>query len=130
MSFEDDMRFEEELRRACKAEDPGDAFTRRVLDRVNGEAARPLTRAAESTRRPPASVPPAPVPPASYANWRVALAFAASLSITIGSTAWMRHARYVEEGARARAQVLTALRLTSEKLNVVRSAVIEAQEPH
>ena len=124
MSFEDDMRFEEELRRACKAEDPGQAFTRRVLDRVNGNAARPLTLATERTRR-----PPAPIPPPSHANWRVALAFAALLAITIGGTAWMRHARYVEEGQRARAQVLTALRLTSEKLNVVRSAVIDAQEP-
>jgi hypothetical protein len=126
MSFEDDMRFEEELRRACKAEDPGDAFTRRVLDRVNGESARPLTRAAERTRQSTAAVPP--LSP-WRANWRIALAFAASLAITIAGTAWIEHARYVEEGQRARAQVLTALRLTSEKLNVVRSAVIEAQEP-
>ncbi len=124
MSFEDDMRFEDELRRACKAEDPGDAFTRRVLDRVNGEAARPLAFASDGTRRSPAPVL------SPHATWRVALAFAALLAITVGGTAWMRHARYVEEGQRARAQVLTALRLTSEKLNVVRSAVIEAQEPH
>jgi hypothetical protein len=65
----------------------------------------------------------------AQATWRVALAFAASLAITVGGTVWMRHERYVEEGQRARAQVLTALRLTSEKLNVVRSAVIDAQDP-
>ena len=56
--------------------------------------------------------------------------FAASLAIAVGGAAWVQHARYVEDGERARAQVLTALRLTSEKLNVVRSAVIEVQESH
>ncbi len=104
MSFEDDGRFDEELRRACKAEDPGDAFTRRVLDRVNAPAL------------------------ASRVTWRVALPFAASLAIAAGGAAWVQHVRHVEEGERARAQVLIALRLTSEKLNVVRSAVMEMQE--
>jgi hypothetical protein len=71
------------------------------------------------------SAPPAP----QAKTWRVVLPFAASLLIAVGGAAWLQHARYVEEGERARVQVLTALRLTSEKLNVVRSAVIEAQEP-
>ena len=60
--------------------------------------------------------------------WRVALPFAASLAIAVGGAAWLQHARYVDEGQRARAQVLTALRLASEKLNVVRSAVLDTQE--
>jgi hypothetical protein len=110
MQFEDDKRFEEELKRAFRAEDPGDAFTRRVLNRVTVETARPT--------------------PTTRLSWRVVLPFAASLAIAVGGAAWLQHALYVEDGERARAQVLTALRLTSEKLNVVRSAVIEAQEPH
>jgi hypothetical protein len=111
MSFEDDnKRFEDVLRRAVRTEDPGDAFTQRVLDRLKVDA--------------PLPVPAAP----TRVSWRVALPFAASLAIAIGGAAWVQHVRYVEEGARARAQVLTALRLTSEKLNVVRSAVIDAQE--
>jgi hypothetical protein len=110
MSFEDDTRFEDQLTRAFRADDPGEAFTQRVLNRLTVEAARPA---------PPARV-----------GWWVALPFAASLAIAVGGAAWVQHARYVEEGERARAQVLTALRLTSEKLNVVRSAVIETQEPH
>ena len=109
MPFEDDKRFEEELRRACRVVDPGDAFTRRVLTRLTVETARPR--------------------PATRLSWRVVLPFAAALAISAGGAAWLQHARYVEEGQRARAQVLTALRLTSEKLNVVRSAVIDAQEP-
>ena len=50
------------------------------------------------------------------------------LLFAVGGAAWLQHARYVDEGQRARAQVLTALRLTSEKLNVVRSAVLDTQE--
>lgn len=110
MSFEDDnKRVEDGLRSAFKTEDPGDAFTQRVLDRLKVDAT------------------PVPASPARV-SWRVALPFAASLAIAIGGAAWVQHVRYVEDGERARAQVLTALRVTSEKLNVVRSAVIEAQE--
>lgn len=109
MSYEDDERFDEELRRAFKAEDPGGAFTQRVLDRV---LTQPAPARASSSR----------------ITWRVVLPFAASLAIAVGGVAWVRHARYVEEGERARAQVLMALRLTSDKLNVVRSAVIDMQE--
>lgn len=112
MTFDDDERFEEELRRAFRAEDPGDAFTRRVLERIE-------------------PAPASRVPASSRAQtWRVVLSFAASLAIAVGGAAWVQHGRYVEEGERARAQVLAALRVTSEKLNVVRSAVMEAQEPH
>lgn len=123
MSFEDDRRFENELRRAFRAEDPGDAFTQRVLERLKADAGdvRPAsshsaTASPESNRKTTGHV------------WRVALPFAASLAIAVGSAAWLQHARYVDEGQRARAQVLTALRLTSEKLNVARSAVLDVQE--
>ncbi len=121
MSFEDDRRFENELRRAFRAEDPGDAFTQRVLDRLKADAG---------------DVTPASIDRAPGAHdrkttvhvWRMALPFAASLAISVGGAVWLQHARYVDEGRRARAQVLTALRLTSEKLNVVRSAVLDVQE--
>jgi len=111
MSFEDDEGFEQELRRAFGAEDPGEVFTQRVVNRVTVDAVR--------------SVPPRPP---ARAPWWVALPFAASLVVAVGGVAWVQYARHVEEGERARTQVLTALRLTSEKLNVVRSAVIQAQE--
>jgi hypothetical protein len=126
MSFQDDARFEEELKRAFKAEDPGEAFTRRVLERVAAEThARRVNGATVLTM--PASAH-ASTRAGSRPNWRVALAFAASLAIAVGGTAWVRHARYVEEGERARAQVLLALRVTSEKLHVVRSTVNEVQD--
>jgi hypothetical protein len=126
MSFQDDAGFEAELKRAFKSEDPGEAFTRRVLERVatesnarrvNGAAVRTMPTSADANTR-----------VSSRTNWRMALAFAASLVIAVGGAAWVRHARYVEEGERARAQVLLALRVTSEKLHVVRSTVNEVQE--
>jgi hypothetical protein len=120
MSF-DDQRFEHELKRALRAEDPGDAFTQRVLNRVNADAGAVT----------PLSNDRAPVPldrKNAAPFWRVALPFAASVAIAVGGAALVQHARYVDEGQRARAQVLTALRLTSEKLNVARSAVLDAQE--
>jgi hypothetical protein len=122
MSFEDDKRVEDVLKRALKPADPGEAFTRRVLDRLQVGATSAVSPVREGARPSPAPASPTRV------TWRVALPFAASLAIAMGGAAWVQHARYVEEGERARAQVLTALRLTSEKLNVVRSAVIEAQE--
>ena len=120
MSF-DDQRFEQELKRALRAEDPGDAFTQGVLNRLKADAGDlmpvPDTRARASVDRKNAAH-----------RWRVALPFAATLAVAVGGAALVQHARYVDEGQRARAQVLTALRLTSEKLNVVRSAVLDAQE--
>ena len=133
MKFEDDdMRFEQDLKRAFKAEDPGEAFTRRVLDRVRQDAARretvsvptPAFAANSRTRTNTNSNT------RSGMNWRVTLAFAASLLIAVGGATWVRHVRYIEEGERARAQVLMAMRVTSEKLNVVRSTVNELQDAH
>lgn len=131
MKFEDDMRFEEDLRRAFKAEDPGEAFTRRVLDRVRKENVSPASAqdadaASRTNSRTDMSMSRSG---GSHANWRVTLAFAASLVIAVGGAAWVRHAQYVEEGERARAQVLMALRVTGEKLSVVRSVVNETQAP-
>jgi hypothetical protein len=124
MSFEDDKRFEDELRRACRADDPGDVFTQRVLDRLKTDAGDHAPASGNGARASRDRKTPGP-----GQIVRMALPFAASLAIAVGGAAWVRHARYVEEGQRARAQVLTALRLTSEKLNVVRTAVIESQEP-
>ena len=40
---------------------------------------------------------------------------------------WLQHRRYVAEGERARAQVLAALRLTNEKLNIVHDKITERE---
>ncbi len=117
------MKFEDELKRAFAPEEPGDEFTARVLAGVNA------ANAMKSANGRPAPTPK-PLPRmGTAARWRMALALAASLTITTSGVLWMRHVQYVQDGERARAQVLVALRLTSEKLNVVRAAVTQLDEP-
>ncbi len=133
------MKFEDELKRAFAPEDPGDEFTARVLAGVKAANAVNAVRDMRAVNGRPAPTPtasrtlmptPKPLPRmGSAARWRMALAFAASLSITTSGVLWMRHVQYVQDGERARAQVLVALRLTSEKLNVVRAAVTQLDEP-
>jgi hypothetical protein len=125
------MKFEDELKRAFAPEDPGDEFTARVLAGVKAANGRPVpTPTRTATRTAAQTLMPGPAPRmGAAARWRLALAFAASLVITSGSVLWMRHVQYIQDGERARAQVLVALRLTSEKLNVVRAAVNQLDEP-
>jgi hypothetical protein len=130
------MKFEDELKRAFAPEDPGDAFTARVLAGVKAVNAANAVRAVNGRQAPTPTASrrltptPKPLPRmGTAARWRMVLAFAASLSITTSGVLWMRHVQYVQDGERARAQVLVALRLTSEKLNVVRAAVTQLDEP-
>lgn len=90
---------EQELRRALAAQDPGDLFTQRVL----------------------ANLPEQRASPARRARWAwVSAAVAASI---IGAT--LLHQQYEErrEGELAKAQLLQALRLTSDKLDLAYRAV-------
>ncbi len=129
------MKFEDELKRAFAAEDPGDAFTARVLAGVKAKNAvtaangRPAPTPTASRTLTPTPKPKPLARMGTAARWRMALACAASLTITTSGVLWMRHVQYVQDGERARAQVLVALRLTSEKLNVVRAAVTQLDEP-
>jgi hypothetical protein len=141
------MHIEDELKQALRAEDPGAAFTQRVLARAREErsrgAASTLTSAATTAARSavdgheaedaaalsPASVATKPATWRSAANMRrLIAAVAASLALTAAGAQYWRHVQYVAEGERARAQVLTALRLTSEKLNKVHDAITESTQ--
>ena len=158
------MYIEDELKQALRAEDPGAAFTQRVLARAREERSRAAgaapspatnlaagnatfaetpaiadgvdreTRGAETgaaTLTPGPTLTPIVTRPAarSASNARrLIAALAASLALTAAGMQYWRHTQYVAEGERARAQVLTALRLTSEKLNKVHDAITESTE--
>jgi hypothetical protein len=104
---------EDELRRALRPADPGDDFTRRVMAQVQArEAAQPAAR-----KR---AAPP-------ILRWLPA-ALAASLLIAIifqheQSAERIAAERAIEEGLRARDQLLAALYVTSEKLDLAYQAV-------
>jgi len=106
-----------ELKNALRREEPSSDFTGRVMARIQSAPARP-PRWSEALRdffRFPAL--------------RWAAAAAVCLLIAIGTLAYRQHQRNLQEGERARAQVLLALRITSSKLNVALREVRRADEP-
>ena len=156
-----DAAFEDALKQAFRAEDPGAAFTQRVLAKAREERAaqqsgRPLNAAAfgqasasvsevselassevfarqsidasevSETRSEVSARPPARGRSLS-ATRKLIAAIAASLTLAAAGTQWMQHRRYVAEGERARAQVMAALRLTNEKLNIVHDKITERE---
>jgi hypothetical protein len=100
---------EDELRRALRPADPGDDFTRSVMARITRAAA-----AAPIARRIPVSH--------RVAQWLPA-ALAASLLAAIIVNHEHVEERTVQEGLRAREQLLQALRVTSEKLDLAYDVV-------
>jgi hypothetical protein len=141
-----DREIDDALMQALRAEDPGAAFTQRVLARAREERAaqqsgRPLHAIAmEQTAATPAasassasasaeveagvSARPSGRPMQRFtATRKLIAAIAASLTLAAVGEQWMQHRRYVAEGERARAQVLAALRLTNQKLNIVHDQI-------
>ena len=111
------MDIERALERAMEADDPGPAFAGRVIAAIKGEAAPGPRAIAPASRRTSGAV-----------VWRTLLPLAATVALTVAGVQW-QSAR--AEDARARAahdQLVQALRLTGEKLNVVHRAIERSQE--
>lgn len=155
------MQFDDELRKALRAEDPGAAFTQRVLARAReqrvgretatahepqassaGRAIRAVTAAdaVDAAAPAPASANVSAAKPplvtlvgvtnarrARTVRW-IAGVLAASIALAAAGLQWQRHLDYIEQGERARAEVLAALRITSEKLNLVHDKITESSE--
>jgi len=95
---------EDRLRQALRPLDPGEEFTARVLARV----------AADEGRVPPTDTA-AGRPPPRRRLW-VALALAASLAAALIGIEWRE--RRELQGLQARQQLIEALRVTSQKLDL------------
>jgi hypothetical protein len=90
--------FEDDLRQALRPIDPGDQFAERVLQRL------PTQQRSGRLRQP---------------IWRwVPAALAASLVVAVLTVQQYRQYREQQAGDAARQQVMQALRMTSEKLDV------------
>jgi hypothetical protein len=106
---------DQELRNALRPVDPGDDFTRAIMARVASQTVTEL-------RRPPARPPfharalPRALP------WAPA-ALAASLLVAIFATHESHQQQDIAEGMRARQELLQALRVTSEKLDIAYQVV-------
>lgn len=106
---------ERSLRAALEAQDPGEEFAPRVMARIAAEAARPA---------------PLPRSPA-VAGW---LAFGLAVSVVLAvllAHEWQ--VRRIEQGREARRQLIEALRVTDEKLDLAYRVVNsreKAAPPH
>jgi negative regulator of sigma E activity len=100
--------FEQQLRDALRPVDPAEGFEQRVMARISSEPAR--TRA-------------------KVIRWAVPLAIAASMAFVaiLGTYQWQE--RREQQGLEARRQLLEALRLTGEKLDVAYQAVNRESPP-
>jgi hypothetical protein len=100
--------FEQQLRDALRPVDPEKGFDQRVMARIAGEPAR---RRAKLTR------------------WAASLAIAASVAFLaiLGAYQWQEHRE--QQGLEARRQLLEALRVTGEKLDVAYQAVNRESPP-
>jgi hypothetical protein len=87
------------LRAALRPVDPGEKFTRGVLDRIAREPARPA-------RRVPGAV-----------SWWVSGALVASIVLGV-LVAHQRQAQRTQQGLEARRELIEALRVTSDKLDI------------
>ena len=100
--------FEQQLRDALRPVDPEEGFDQRVMARIAQERSRSRTK---------------------ITRWAsVALAASVVLAAVLGAHEWQL--RREQEGLEARKQLIEALRLTGEKLDIAYQAVNrEAPEP-
>ena len=119
-------QLDDELRKALRRREPPPGFSGRVMARVE-QLAEERTRAAAK----PARAARSPWNPWSWFGRRLSVslgavaAVAAVLLLAVGLALWQQHRIQQErrEGEAARAQLLEALRVTSAKLNRVRTKV-------
>jgi hypothetical protein len=123
-------RFDDELRRAFKREEPSRDFTDRVMARVAELQKREKPRAKADWLRKLAGVFQ---PPRMKTTWATAGAMAVLLIIAgFGVHARRENERRrlaeIAEGERAKEQVMLAMRIASAKLNVAKKKVHETTD--
>ncbi len=101
---------ESEIRSALRPMAPSDEFSQQLLARV---AAHPPARPRSNNR----------MPLRARHAWWVAAGLAASLVLTVGVERQLERQRSLQSGLEARREVLQALRVTSQKLNLAYEAV-------
>ena len=109
------MDIDRALARAMDADDPGPAFTNRVIAAVKAEG----------------TAVPFPAPRTSRGTgliWRAALPIAATIALVAGGAQWRAKQAEEARGRAAHAQLMQALRMTGEKLDVVHRAIERSQE--
>ena|SRR5688572_24461335 len=108
------MRFEDDLRRALRPEEPPEGFGDRVKARLAAQQSTPV---------------PARTSRSGWVGVRGLLAAAASLAALSAGTWYYESRQLDDEGARAARDVRIALEIASEKLSIVERRVNRSAEP-
>ena len=110
--------FEEKLRRALRPRQPGAGFTERVVSSLDssGTGPRSVARLDSKRRR-------------GFRYRWLSAALAACLIAGVGLVQLRRHALDAARASHARAQLLQALSIASDNVNIVRSAVAHEENP-
>ena len=99
--------FEQKLREALRPVDPDEGFEQRLMSRIAREPARPRRK---------------------VTRWMsLALAASVAFAAVIGTQQWRLHRE--QQGLEARRQLIEALRVTGEKLDVAYQAVNRESQP-
>lgn len=99
--------FEQQLRSALRPVDPDEGFEHRVMSRIERE---PIRARGRGVRWLP-----------------IALAASMAFAAAVGTQQW--HARREQQGLEARKQLIEALRVTGEKLDLAYQAVNREPQP-
>jgi hypothetical protein len=102
---------EARLRAALRAVTPDDDFTQNLIARVTADQYSHSSAVGAGTRRPRAS------------TWWLSAGMAASLLLALGVQHHVQERRERERGMEARRQVIEALRVTRQKLNLAYEAM-------
>ena len=111
-------QFEEALRRALRPKDPGEDFAGRVLSRLDASERKPVPVARLGARR----------LAALRSRWAPA-ALAACVIAAVGLIQLRQHALDAARASQARAQLLQALSIASDNVNIVRATVAREESP-
>jgi hypothetical protein len=115
--------FEQNLRRALRRESPGEDFAARVVSRLDADPAK--DGASQGTR----------VPRIHATRFRMLrsrwlpAALAASIIAAVGVLQLRQHSLEAERADQARTQLLQALAIASQNVNIVRAAVAREEDP-
>lgn len=109
--------FEKALQRALRPAGPGKDLAARIVPRLDPGAGAPAPATPRFTPR-----------RALRSRW-LPVALAACLIAGIGVVQMRQHARDAARATQARAQLLQALRIASDNVNIVRAAVSREENP-
>ena len=122
--------FEKALQSALRRQDPGEDFSDRVAARLDGTETRAAPASASATAPGSASARVLPLQRRMFRSRWLPAALAACIVAAVGLVQMRQHALDAARANQARAQLLQALSIASDNINIVRAAVAHEEDPN